>query len=124
MTVDRDLLTFIRQHLPSVWALELLLLLRQDAERLWSADALVAELRASQALVTRVLADFERMGLVVAESDGRYRYAPAAAVLRELCDRLEAAYRERPVAVINMISAPADRIQALADAFRLKGEGK
>lgn len=98
--------------------------MRRDGDRWWSAEALVAELRASNALVVRVLDDFERTGLIVAEPDGRYHYAPAAQVLRDLCDRLEAAYRERPVAVINMISAPADRLQALADAFRLKGEGK
>ena len=84
----------------------------------------MAELRASTAVVDRVLDDFERTGLVVREADGGHRYAPAARVLAELCDQLEAAYRERPVAVINLISAPADRIQALADAFRLKGDGK
>lgn len=124
MTVDRDLLSFIRGHLTSVWALELLLLLRRDPDRSWSGEALVAELRASTAVVDRVLEDFQRTGLAVREADGICRYAPAARVLAELCDQLEAAYRERPVAVINLISAPADRIQALADAFRLKGDGK
>ena len=48
----------------------------------------------------------------------------ALAVLEELCGRLEAAYRERPVAIINMIARPNDPLQSLADAFKFKGGDK
>jgi hypothetical protein len=124
MPFQRDLLSFIRQHLTSVWALEILLLLRRDRDRLWTSTALVEELRASNAVVGGVLLDFERTGLIIREEDGSVRYAPAGTVLDGLCERIEAVYRERPVAVIKAISAPPDRLQALADAFRLKGDGK
>jgi hypothetical protein len=30
-------------------------------------------------------------------------------------------YRERPVTVINLISAPPDKLQELADAFKFRG---
>lgn len=74
-------------------------------------------------LVADNLQRFEQSGLVAPEA-GCFRYAPANAVLDDLCARLEAAYRERPVAIINMIAKPADPLQSLADAFKFKGGDK
>lgn len=119
---DQDLFGFMREQLRSVWALELLLLMRRRADRSWSPEELVTELRASPALVTDNLGSFERGGLVVPDEDGRYTYRPAAPLLASLCDQLDQAYRERPVKVINAIVAPADKLQTLADAFRIRGD--
>ena len=121
MADDPDLAAFLREHLRSVWAVELLLLLRRDPERRWRPEALVAELRASVSLVNDNLRRFERSGLAVSEEAG-WRYAPAGPALADLADRLEQAYRERPVAVINLIAAPPDPIQGLADAFKFRGD--
>lgn len=107
-----------------MWALELLLLLRRDRERCWAAAELVAELRASQMLVSDNLARLERASLAVEDDNGCWRYAPAAPVLDELCGDLETAYRERPVAVVNMIAKPGGSLQSLADAFKFRGEDK
>jgi predicted transcriptional regulator len=106
----------------SVWAVELLLLLRRDPERCWPPEALVAELRASTNLVQDNLKRLETSGLVVCDDDGCWRYAAAGPVLDELAGRLEAAYRERPVAIINLIARPPDPIQGLADAFKWRGD--
>ena len=122
MTISPDLLAFMRHNLTSVWALELLLLLRSAPDRDWTVAALVAELRASEPLVTGVLEHLGRTGLVAANADGSVRYAPAGRAVGALCDQLERAYRQRPVAVIGAISAPADKLQALADAFRIRGD--
>ncbi|MFI4963761.1 MAG: hypothetical protein ACHP9T_00200 [Caulobacterales bacterium] len=121
MSHEDELPAFIRGHLGSVWALEILLLLRRDSRRAWSVGELVQELRASTALVSTNLAKFEASGLVLADDGRRYRYAPASSLMRDLCDAVDLAYRERPVAIINLISAPEDRLQRLADAFRFKG---
>lgn len=119
---DQDLFGFIREQLHSVWALELLLLMRRAPDRRWSEQELVTELRASPTLVTNNLAAFERGGLVSPDEEGRYQYCPASLLLRALCDQLDEAYRERPVKVINAIVAPADKLQTLADAFRIRGD--
>lgn len=120
MSVDQDLLTFIREHIRSVWALELLLLLKRDPERRWTPDELVRELRASGPLIANTLEALQRAGLTACEEDGRCRYAPAAGVLDRLANELEANYRERPVALINVIASPPDKLQSLADAFRIR----
>ena len=122
MQGDPELLELIRRSVRSVWALELLLLMRRERTRAWTADDLVTELRASHTLVADNLAMLEATGLVIGE-DGLYRYAPATPLLETLCARLEEEYRLRPVTVINAIAAsPNDRLHKLANAFRLKGD--
>lgn len=124
MPLNRELSGLVRQHIRSVWTLELLLLMRSRPDYGWSAPELVQELRASAHLVANNLQGLEQAGLVLAEGEARYRYAPANEVLAALVNAVEAAYRERPVAIINLISAPEDRMQALADAFKFKGRDR
>jgi hypothetical protein len=120
LSSDPDLAAFVREHLRSVWALELLLVLRRNPARCWGSAELVRELRASTGLVNDNLERLERGGLAVRDDQGCFSYRPAAPVLDELCERLEKAYRERPVAIINLIAAPRDPLQSLADAFRFR----
>ncbi|MFC3067739.1 hypothetical protein [Phenylobacterium soli] len=125
MSDEQDLAVFVREHVRSVWALELLLVLKRDAERCWDAADLVRELRASTMLVNDNLQRFARAGVAVRDDTGCWRYRPAAPVIADLCEQLEAAYRERPVAIINLISAPRDPLRSLADAFKFRrGEGE
>ncbi len=122
MENGQDLVAFIRGHVRSVWALELLLLLRSNPAARWSSAALVRELRASTKLVQENLAGFERDGLAAQDAEG-WRFAPATSLLEELTGRLAALYRERPMATIALISR-IDPVQSLADAFKLKGDDK
>lgn len=124
MSIERDLPDLIRTHLPSVWSLELLLLVRRQRDRAWTVQELTDELRASLPIVVSALDAFKRSGLVAHDDDGRYRYAPASTFLAEFGDLVERQYRERPVAVINLIAAPEDRLQQLADAFRFRGKDR
>lgn len=122
MPADRAVFQFIREHLRSVWALELLLLLKRDPERCWSVGELVSDLRASHGLVADNLAALQGAGLVIPDDQGCFRYRPAAPTLAQLVDQIEAAYRAKPVTVIRWISAPTERLQSLADAFKFKGK--
>lgn len=110
----------LRQHVRSVWDVELLLLMRAAPDRAWSADDLVRELRASAPLVADALRRLGEAGLV-AEDAGGLRYAPAGPDLERFCETLAEAYRTRPVTVINLIASPS-RVQGLADAFKFKGD--
>ena len=115
-----DLAAFIQTAIKSVWALELLLLLRRDAAKRWSIDALIQELRASTAVVVAGLAALSAAGLAE-ESDSRFRYRAATPELDALAQRLEQTYAQFPIAVTNAIlAAPDDKMRIFADAFRLK----
>jgi hypothetical protein len=124
LSTDHALLGFIRKHFKSVWALEQLLLMRRTAPQRWSVDELVKELRASAPLVLRNLDAFERAGLILADENGAHAFAPATPLLSALCDELATAYSERPVAVMNTITSSDDKLQDLADAFKLRKDPK
>lgn len=119
MVADVDLLAFIRRSIPSVWALDVLMLVQRAPTRSWSAGELVGELRASDGVILGVLDGFQRDGLVAKGEDGRFRFAPAADLLEELTVALAEAYAERPVAVINAIASTDAKLATLANAFRL-----
>ena len=124
-TLDQELADFIGASLGSVWALELLLLLRRTQPRHWTADELVAEMRASARLVAEALEGLERAGLVACDAVTGCVYAPASPVLDATCARLEAEYKSRPVAVVNaIVTAPKQTLQTFVDAFRVQGKGE
>jgi hypothetical protein len=116
---DPGFLGLVRQHIGSVWSLELLLLLRSRPAEAWRAEALVRELRASTPLIAGCLGKLQASGLAVQEG-GAWRFAPASPELERFCDQLAEAYQTRPVALISMIAAPS-QVQDLANAFKLKG---
>ena len=97
--------------------------LRRRTDRSWPTPLLVQELRSSETVVRDLLTTFEAAGLVTCQGEDGCGYAPASPVLADLCDRLEATYRERPVGVINAIAASRhEKLQTFADAFRLKDD--
>jgi hypothetical protein len=117
---DREFVGFVRGSIRSVWAMELLLLLKRDASRHWQANELVRELRANPTLVQDNLAAFQRNGLAASDDKG-WHFAPANEKLQEMADRLAQAFRERPVATMTLVARP-DPVQSLSDAFKLRGD--
>lgn len=119
---DPGFLGLVRQHVRSVWTLELLLLMRSQPDRLWRAEELVRELRASAALVADSLGRLQASGLVTSLHE-TFGFGPRTPELARFCDQLEEFYRTSPVALINLIASES-RVQGLADAFKFKGDPK
>lgn len=119
--MDGQLRSFIRATFRSVWDLELLLQLKRQEGRSLAPGELVSALRASDSVVSTSGAALLTAGLVVAEADGKLRYAPAAADLSTLVDQTEALYRQRPDAVRRIIAGGGGSdLDAFAKAFRLR----
>ena len=105
-----NLLRFIGSSFQSVWALELLLILKRD-RRLWPHDELVATMRASElvdaggdVVVDRHVDDF--LAFHGREAGG---------------DELESLYAVRPDAVRRaIVSTGSSGASAFADAFKLR----
>jgi hypothetical protein len=118
-----EVLQFLRASIKSVWALELLLFLRRHGAQVWTVDRLTDELRSSRFVVGQVMETFEAAGLVAKEGEGAFRYRPANSELDRIVGLVELEYGQRPTAVVKAIlSAPNDKIQTFADAFRLLKE--
>lgn len=112
---------FILANVRTIWALETLLLLCRNPGRAWTVEELDRELRGSVGLVRNVLNKFEQAGLVQRGPDDAWRWEPSAGELDGLSRELVALYATHPFTVIKAITeAQTDRIQTLADAFKIK----
>ena len=121
MPASPDLAAFIGDNFRSVWALEILLFLKNNPSTPWRRESLVEALRASDLVVTKGLDTLQAGGLIVSEKDGSARYSPASTDLRQLVDETEALYGKKPDAVRRMIVSSAG-LSAFADAFRWGSE--
>ena len=116
-----EILRFIASSFRSVWALELLLLLKSE-RRPWSHDDLDSTMRASEVVVAKALAGLEAAGLVTL-ADGRAEYTPVSEEVASLVEQAEALYAKRPDTVRRaIVSAAAGDAAAFANAFRLRKE--
>jgi hypothetical protein len=116
---DDKLLQSIGSTFRSVWALELLLLLRSD-HRPWSTSELVARLRASELVVTNALSGLIAAGLTSLDAQGAI-YQPANDETKNFVDRVERLYASRPDAVRRaIVASSASGAAAFANAFRLR----
>lgn len=119
--LDPQLLGFIRTSIPSVWALELLLLLRRAAPGYLSPDDLLQHLRATPTLIDRLLGRFLADGLISKNERGNVRFDCATPQLEELCEALAIAAENRPIAVRDaIISMPSEKLKDFSEAFRFK----
>ena len=119
MTRSAELTSFIASSFRSVWALELLLLLKREA-RPCSRDELVSLLRASPAVVENALDALVAAGLAGIEG-GDPRYMPASSETAALVDETEQLYASRPDHVRRLIVASSNKgLAAFSNAFRLK----
>jgi hypothetical protein len=110
---------FIARHIDSVEQLEILLLLRGDPSREWTADELGATLRSVPDSVLGRLRDLHAHGLVEPEGEA-WRFSPGAD--DALVGAVEDCWKARRVAVIALIFAEPgdDPARDFADAFRLR----
>ena len=114
----------IHSSVPDLDALELLVFLADHPDRAWNAESLAGAVRPmSESAIRQYLGLYREQKLVEPAEPGVV-FRPAtpelASAVRELCT----AYNERPVTLIRTVYAIADarKIQAFADAFRLKKE--
>ncbi|HET9813194.1 MAG TPA: hypothetical protein VFP57_06030 [Sphingomicrobium sp.] len=118
-TPPDDLLRFIASSFRSVWALELLLVLKSEP-RVWSRDELVSTMRASELVVSKALDSLLAGGLASIEGRG-VRYMPVSDEVARDVERTEKLYAARPDAVRRaIVSSSAGDLTAFADAFRLR----
>lgn len=116
---------FVRATFRSVWALELLCMLRKDRERALTHREMVDGLRASDIVVTQSLDNLSAVGLVVRDQQGSARYSPARPDTDRLVERTEEFYAKSPNAVRRIIASAANPgLTAFANAFRLWKDDK
>lgn len=116
---DEELYSFVSSSFRSIWALELVLLLKREM-RVRSRADLVAALRASELVVSSALNGLVAAGMVTVDEQGAY-YSPVNQQIADCVDEVEQLYRAKPNSVRRVIiSASATSATAFADAFKLR----
>ena len=119
--MNSELLAFVRGSFSSVWSLELMLLLQRNAGRSWTNEELVREMRGSRVVVDQSVAGLLAAGFILRDDSEHVRYQPASADIDRLARATADAYRRKPDRVRRaIVSDFDDKLQQLADAFRLK----
>jgi hypothetical protein len=116
-----ELCQFIKETIPTIEAVELLVVLSRDPAKQWKPEEIVHEIRPtvmSESEVRKCLVLFRTRGLVIENQDARFQYEPASGALETTVSALAKAYNERPVTLIRTIYSR--KIQSLADAFKIK----
>ena len=123
MSISSQLADFIRGAFPSVWTLELLLVLKGEPGRAWTRQELVDKLRGSEPIVVQGVTALVAGGLVAIEDGATVRYAPASPDIERLIAETVRQYAKRPDAVRRIIVfAGQTGLQAFSEAFKLRGE--
>jgi hypothetical protein len=121
-SLSESLQRFVRERLPSFEQVEIVLLLRSDRARAWSAPEVSERLGTPPESTAMRLFLLASNGVVAFEGGGipRYRYA-ADASLEALFDELAEAHAQRRDALVALVGgAPVDPLRSFADAFKLK----
>ena len=86
--------------------MEALLLVASKKRIDWSVGELSEELRSEHSLITELLIDLQRAGLIVvrnSKQEARFHYAPTSELLRQRVEALATLYRERRYSVLALI---------------------
>jgi biotin operon repressor len=118
---EEEVIAFIRAHIGSLYALELLLLIKRGRGKNWQSGELVRELRSSRTAVAEALNRLTKAGLVVENPSGGYAFAPTSPECERLADEIESIYTSKPISLVKaIVAAPDERLRVFSDAFKLK----
>lgn len=122
-TVPEHLQRFIRERLPSLEQIEIVILLRNDPSRAWTALEVSEKLGTPPESTAMRLFLLASNGVLAFESSGvpKYRYAAADPATDQLVTELARLFEEQRDALYELVGAPTrDPLRSFADAFKLK----
>lgn len=121
-TVSERLKTFLEQRLSSIDKIDVVMLLRADPSRLWTASDVATALKTAPETAAMRLFLLASGGLIAFEPSAipRYRYAGVDPETDAMLEELTAALAASRAAVMAAVETPRDPIRSFSDAFKLK----
>lgn len=119
--IPEALQQFITRYVASVERVEILCIFAANPAKTYTVPEVQRIIQSSERSIADCLDNFRLNGLLAEQTGGSYRLVPKTNELAQLISDLATAYRERRVAVIEVIyGRRADAIQDFADAFKLR----
>jgi hypothetical protein len=124
--LSNEIKEFIAEHVHSVLQLEVLLLVNQNKDKVWTPAAVGRELQLSAESAKVQLDGLSRRLLTTLDGPGKdlYRYNYSSDELNQTVSQLATAYATQRVAVLTLIFAKRiDKVGLFKETFRMiKGE--
>lgn len=130
--LPEDVRILLRTRIETYEQIEILRILQRNPERQWSDAELGEQTHVALSLVETAIESLRSAGLVQrspAAGGERSQYSPVTPEIRSSAEKLLMEYQERPLRIIQLITAHAiERVRtaalrAFADAFVLKKDG-
>lgn len=118
--IPDDARQFLLRTIDSVAQWEGLLLLRGQPDTSWDAAAVARHLYISENETVILLKGLAERHVLAEESGHVFRYNPATPELDMLIGRCADLYRQYLIPVTKIIHSKPKRVQAFADAFRIR----
>ncbi|HYH10425.1 MAG TPA: hypothetical protein VEK11_25500 [Thermoanaerobaculia bacterium] len=122
--VSDTLERFIRERLPSVEQIEIVLLLRREMARAWSAPEVSSNLGTPPESTAMRLFLLASNGVVTFDGTGgvpKYRYVTTDPAVDAMIEEMARAYAQDREGLLEIVGAqPRDPLRSFADAFKLK----
>lgn len=114
---------FIFEYIDSIDQLDVMLLLRAQRDRAWTAQEVSAELRTNPGSAAHRLASLAALGLLQVEnaSPPSYRYSPATPQLERVVSELAEVCRVRRHKVYELIFSSLKAARKFLNAFTVPG---
>jgi hypothetical protein len=121
--IPREVQKFLREHITSLYQLEILLLLYEKRDAAWTVPDVNRVLQTNESHIESQLEEFHHRGLVdyIEQPEKKYQYRIGSDKTDEIIGAVAQAYKERRLSVTSFIySTPLDNVRRFADAFRLR----
>jgi hypothetical protein len=118
--IPNDARQFLLRNIDSVAQWEGLLWLRGHADTAWDAAAVARHLYISESETAALLTTLAERHILVIEDGKVYRYGPDQAETDALIGVCADLYRQYLIPVTKIIHSKPKRVQAFADAFRIR----
>lgn len=123
MNSEENVLEFAANTFRSVWALEMLLLIRRSPERRWAEGKLIAELRSSSVVIAESIANLVSAGLACVNDDATVTYHARSPEIDAVVVDLDILYAQKPTLVVrHIVMSKNAKLKLLSDAFRIVRE--
>jgi len=120
---EEEVLAFVHSELGSVWALELLIFLQNNADNTFRLEELVLRLRSSSLAIAQGLARLKDNGFAEEAADGTYRFAPRSPRHLQMATAIQSISVEKPMTLIKAIAEiPNNQLRNFSDAFKIRDD--
>ena len=119
---SEELEAFVKQRFSSIEQIDILMLMKRDPQRWWSALDVAAALAMAPESAAMRLFLLASAGSIAMETQGlpAYRYLSSSQT-EALLDELAIACEQKRPAVVGLFGGGPDPLRSFSDAFRLKG---